>query len=757
MDGLKDLITSFWKPPRRDRFRLISYQYAETLALLDNSLVRYFQQNKTSCLLFCDLDRFKRINDTYGQGIGDQVILELSAVLQQALFRYAIPLHRSGDEFTILFPAQHPDEALSLARNIMELISSHDFRLKKVEGIEDVKVEISVGITTLTSSDDAIQYEALERRAEKGLKPGEGNEKQKNRGKARFGTGVEPALPAKNDFSRNVAFCLTKSCTSVERPFESPWLNMISMNAYDLVAGDLANLSHLHDGVKRLLNWIQPDVNEDVLRSALDSNHKSGFSTVFSTMDIAFAVAHGVFRAGLLFDPPSTTQSFLEIAYDSHSSGNCCLRLQPGNMALLELGQCEEQSEIYNLGGFVYSSTRESTEPEDSRRALLIKIGHFDPGVPSSIFVEEIVVDDRPTRGGGLPDFWEATIARLVARMNANNNIAAVYVMGVPQYGAQTIAKLEAVDSWSAAAEQLAYKTGMPFQSILTAADGLKGKIHLPHTAQELVASLGGILLDSYQLQVTSLPAGLDLTHRFLQRDLNINSMALDVNDGCRIDTIAQAFPVVLELARKVSSEEIIVDQAGQELRELVDFKVHLTNPTQDLVPTFYAEEKSSLEQYFNDQFVSDEGLFGRVFTDTKQLEIVLKHLVDAVTNPKQPYSTRRAVLIVPPDIKDDDQDFTPLGLISVRIIPRFSLKRVILHFSFTWRTVEALVGFPYSLYGSVRYGQYLTDEIIKLLPTEYERRITMGQVSYIAHSLHIFMDEHGQNIARRIVEDATS
>ena len=749
INALKHLFLSFWKVNRRDRFRLISYQYPETLSLLEHSLVRELP-DRSSFLLFCDLDEFKKLNDALGEAAGDRVILEVAAVLQKQVSSFAIPLHRSGDEFAILFSAREADEALTLARRVMESISEHEFTLDQVDNSEKVTARMSVGIGVSTGS-GMMQYEALEEQAEKGLKPGESWKREKKRGKARFVTTEEPVSPLNNDFSRNTSLCLIKSCLHLERPFESPWLNMISMTVGDVIQGEFAKFDNVSEGINKLINWIEPERDERVLRSALQHTLKRELSPVFSGLDIAIAVAHGVFRAALLSDPGLGTQTFLEIRYDG--TGNCKLSVQPSDTNVLEIGNLNAAQEVWDLGGFVYSSIEHSSVSQDSRRALLIKIGHFDLAVPSQIFVEEIVVDDRPTKGGGLPDFWEATIARLIARMNENRNIAAVFVMGAHQFGAQTIAKLREIDYWERETEQLAYKTGMPSQSIVTAANGLKGKVHFPHTEQELVAGLAGTLLDSYTLESRNLASRLNVRTRFLQRDVNLNSMALSVNDGCRIGTIAQAFPTVLELARKVSSEDIVIDQAGQELRELVDFKVHLTNPTQDLVPTFYTAEQDSLEEYFNNQFLSKTGLFGRVFED-KQLQIVLRHLADAITSSKLPFSTRRAVLIIPLDLSDED--FTPLGLISIRIIPRFRLDRVILHYSYTWRTVEALVGFPYSLYGSVRYSQYLTEELKKLLPKEYERRISMGEVSYIAHSLHIFMDEHGQNIARRIVEDAT-
>jgi len=95
---------------------------------------------------------------------------------------------------------------------------------------------------------------------------------------------------------------------------------------------------------------------------------------------------------------------------------------------------------------------------------------------------------------------------------------------------------------------------------------------------------------------------------------------------------------------------------------------------------------------------------------------------------------------------------------VSVRLIPRASSDAggTTIDYSFTWRTVEALVGLPYSLYGSIRFAEYLTDEVRELVHPKYQRSLRMGRLSYIAHSLHIFLDEYHQKIARRVVNDDT-
>jgi hypothetical protein len=179
--------------------------------------------------------------------------------------------------------------------------------------------------------------------------------------------------------------------------------------------------------------------------------------------------------------------------------------------------------------------------------------------------------------------------------MNVNINIAAVYVMGLHEHGVQTINKLLNLNDWGTKTEQLSYKTGMSFQSIHNAADTLQEKVSLPAGEEDLVERLAAILLNSYELQSGPPSTNLHSSRRFMRRDMpNTNAIALGINDGCRIGTVAEAFPVVLEIARKASGEEVITDQAGRTLTELIDFKVHLTNPSQDLVPAFYEKEEEN-------------------------------------------------------------------------------------------------------------------------------------------------------------------
>src|SRR6478736_4722848 len=55
------------------------------LELLDHALQRDHRTEKSTAVLFLDLDDFKAINDTYGHGVGDQLLVAVARRLRHLL------------------------------------------------------------------------------------------------------------------------------------------------------------------------------------------------------------------------------------------------------------------------------------------------------------------------------------------------------------------------------------------------------------------------------------------------------------------------------------------------------------------------------------------------------------------------------------------------------------------------------------------------------------------------------------------------
>ena len=93
-------------------------------------------------LLFCDLDRFKQVNDTRGHAAGDELLRQVSARLRAAVRPVDTVSRLSGDEFAIILPGLvDPGDAHSLADRVSGCFAE-PFRLDGTR----VTVGTSVGV-----------------------------------------------------------------------------------------------------------------------------------------------------------------------------------------------------------------------------------------------------------------------------------------------------------------------------------------------------------------------------------------------------------------------------------------------------------------------------------------------------------------------------------------------------------------------------------------------------------------------------------
>ena len=107
-----------------------------------------------SCMLL-DIDHFKRVNDTYGHQMGDQVLREIAAVIRAQLRSGDVLSRYGGEEFSVLLSQTGADGALEIAERIRRSIEEHRFALPRNEqGETQFSVTISIGIATFNPEHD---------------------------------------------------------------------------------------------------------------------------------------------------------------------------------------------------------------------------------------------------------------------------------------------------------------------------------------------------------------------------------------------------------------------------------------------------------------------------------------------------------------------------------------------------------------------------------------------------------------------------
>ncbi|MFC6176101.1 GGDEF domain-containing protein [Companilactobacillus huachuanensis] len=122
---------------------------SEMKLLFPNSL-----RNKLNLsMMMFDIDHFKQVNDTYGHLAGDKVLQKAVTVAQQVIDGNDpnVRLYRTGgEEFNVVFPGYDLPSTEPIVRQIFTALNNLDIQ----DGEKQIKITISVGVSSMSSSDD---------------------------------------------------------------------------------------------------------------------------------------------------------------------------------------------------------------------------------------------------------------------------------------------------------------------------------------------------------------------------------------------------------------------------------------------------------------------------------------------------------------------------------------------------------------------------------------------------------------------------
>jgi diguanylate cyclase (GGDEF)-like protein/PAS domain S-box-containing protein len=114
---------------------------------LTQAIALALRQDKQLAVMFLDLDHFKKINDSLGHGVGDQLLQSVAERLVTAVRRTDTVSRLGGDEFVILLSqvARGEDAEVSARKIIRALAVPHIIENKSID------INVSIGVSTYPS------------------------------------------------------------------------------------------------------------------------------------------------------------------------------------------------------------------------------------------------------------------------------------------------------------------------------------------------------------------------------------------------------------------------------------------------------------------------------------------------------------------------------------------------------------------------------------------------------------------------------
>ncbi|MGI6664033.1 MAG: GGDEF domain-containing protein [Christensenellaceae bacterium] len=105
------------------------------------------QTGNSICVMMLDLDHFKRINDTYGHGFGDEVLIKFTQTVKESLRSYDVLARFGGEEFVVVLHDISLTAAKEIAGRVLRSVSNMEFR-------NNERITVSIGLVQSRRGED---------------------------------------------------------------------------------------------------------------------------------------------------------------------------------------------------------------------------------------------------------------------------------------------------------------------------------------------------------------------------------------------------------------------------------------------------------------------------------------------------------------------------------------------------------------------------------------------------------------------------
>lgn len=133
-------------------------------AALGKEIISVNEHGRPLSIMLLDIDHFKNINDRYGHGVGDEVLIMFYRTCKEAVRNSDIVARIGGEEFVVVMPGTE----LKDAENFAERLRSNIAKLKIKIDDHDVSLTVSIGVSQW-QADKFINAETFVAHADKSL------------------------------------------------------------------------------------------------------------------------------------------------------------------------------------------------------------------------------------------------------------------------------------------------------------------------------------------------------------------------------------------------------------------------------------------------------------------------------------------------------------------------------------------------------------------------------------------------------------
>jgi diguanylate cyclase (GGDEF)-like protein len=123
---------------------------------------RCLRNGSVFSMLMCDIDFFKKVNDTYGHDTGDYVLVQVARIIQEHLRRQDVVARWGGEEFLVMLPETRIEDATHTAEKLRKAIESaemvhnnHRFNVTMTFGVAVLEKELGLE-KSIKKADDAL-------------------------------------------------------------------------------------------------------------------------------------------------------------------------------------------------------------------------------------------------------------------------------------------------------------------------------------------------------------------------------------------------------------------------------------------------------------------------------------------------------------------------------------------------------------------------------------------------------------------------